>query len=168
MAQLLRMGRFRPVYAKSAGSQEVRALWLPARSSSIDSPTSSTASAAILRNFGLNVDKVAKTAFDTRIRERVTGHAMLEQIAGSMLPAGYFAHSVRKVLQDEVCRRFMTMPSVGAIVAIPYRSALADPRRIKKSKNAGRSSDRRPGGTNREVTRFSALKRWGGGGQAPG
>jgi hypothetical protein len=50
---------------------------------------------------------------------------MLGQIAGSMLSAGYFAHSVRKVRQDEVCRRFMTTPSVGAIVAITDRSALA-------------------------------------------
>ena len=39
--------------------------------------------------------------------------------------------------QDEVCRRFMSTPSVGAIVAITYKSALDDPGRIKKSKNAG-------------------------------
>src|SRR5262245_29092305 len=38
---------------------------------------------------------------------------------------------------DEVCRRFMTTSSVGAIVAIPYKSALDDPGRIKKSRNAG-------------------------------
>src|SRR5262249_57666192 len=39
--------------------------------------------------------------------------------------------------KDEVCRRFMTTPSVGAIVAITYKSALDDPGRIKKSRNAG-------------------------------
>jgi transposase len=31
----------------------------------------------------------------------------------------------------------MTTPGVGAIVAITYRSALDDPSRIRKSKNAG-------------------------------
>jgi transposase len=41
------------------------------------------------------------------------------------------------VRHDDVCRRFMTTPSVGAIVAITYKSALDDPRRIKKSRNAG-------------------------------
>src|SRR5499427_10067959 len=41
------------------------------------------------------------------------------------------------VRHDEVCRRFMTTPSVGAIVAITYKSALDDPNRIKKSRNAG-------------------------------
>src|SRR5262245_10959416 len=33
-------------------------------------------------------------------------------------------------------RRFMTTPSVGAIVAITYKSGLDDPGRIKKSRNA--------------------------------
>jgi transposase len=46
MAQLIRMGWFRPVHAKSPGSQEVRACWSHASSCSINSGTSSSASAA--------------------------------------------------------------------------------------------------------------------------
>jgi transposase len=84
----------------------------------------------------------------------------------------------------------MTTPSVGAIVAITYKSALDDPGRIKKSRNAGPLFGLTPkryqsgetdvtGGISRvgaemvrtaryeaanvllsRVTRFSALKRW--------
>ena len=85
----------------------------------------------------------------------------------------------------------MTTPSVGAIVAITYRSALDDPHRITKSKDAGPLFGLTPrryksgetditGGITRvgdemvrtalyeaanilfsPRTRFSALKRWG-------
>ena len=121
---------------------------------------------------------------------------MLEQIAEAMLAAraalleqfNKLHKAVLKIVrQDEVCRRFMTTPSVGAIVAITYKSALDDPGRIKKSKNAGPLFGLTPkrcqsgqtdvaGGITRvgdemvrtaanvllsRVTRFSALKRWG-------
>jgi len=95
------------------------------------------------------------------------------------------------VRHDEVCRRFMSTPSVGAIVAITYKSGLDDPHRITKSKNAGPLFGLTPrkyksgetditGGITRagdemvrtalyeaanillsSRTRFSALKRWG-------
>jgi transposase len=200
MAQLLRMGWFRPVHAKSVGSQEVRALLVARKQLQHKLTDIELSIRGILRGFGLKVGKVAKTAFEKRIRELVTGHAMLEQIAEAMLSARITLliqfnklHKavLRIVRQDEVCRRFMTTPSVGAIVAITYRSALDDPRRIKKSKNAGPLFGLTPGryqsgetditgGITRvgdemvrtalyeaanillsRVTRFSALKRWG-------
>ena len=41
------------------------------------------------------------------------------------------------VRDDAVCRRLMTVPSVGPLVAITYKSAMDDPNRIMKSKAAG-------------------------------
>jgi len=41
------------------------------------------------------------------------------------------------VRDDAVCRRLMTVPSVGPLVAITYKSAIDDPHRIVKSKAAG-------------------------------
>src|SRR6516225_4116006 len=145
MAQLIRMGWFRPVHAKSHGSQEVRALvgrkQLQHKLTDIE-----LSLRGILRGFGLKVGKVTDKTFEARIRKLVTGHAMLEQIAEAMLAARatlleQFNKLHKAVLNivrhDEVCRRFMTTPSVGAIVAITYKSALDDPGRIKKSRNAG-------------------------------
>ena len=200
MAQLLRMGWFRPVHAKSVGSQEVRALLVARKQLQHKLTDIELSIRGILRGFGLKIGVVTKKGFEARIRGLVTGHAMLEQIAEAML-------SVRSTLltefnklhkavldivrHDEVCRRFMTTPSVGAIVAITYKSALDDPSRIKKSKNAGPLFGLTPkryqsgetdvtGGITRvgdemvrtvlyeaanvllsRVTRFSALKRWG-------
>jgi transposase len=200
MAQLLRMGWFRPVHAKSVGSQEVRALLVARKQLQHKLTDIELSIRGILRGFGLKVGHVTDKTFEGRIRKLVTGHAMLEQIAQAMLAARStlrteFNNLHKAVLDivrhDEVCRRFMTTPSVGAIVAITYKSALDDPGRIKKSKDAGPLFGLTPrryqsgetdvtGGITRvgdemvrtvlyeaanillsRVTRFSALKRWG-------
>ena len=146
MAQLLRMGWFRPVHAKSVGSQEVRALLGARKLLQLKLIDIEMSIRGILRGFGLKIGKVTDTTFEGRIRELVAGHKMLEEISDAMLSARgrllieftkLHKAVLRIVRQDEVCRRFMTTPSVGAIVAITYRSALDDPHRITKSKNAG-------------------------------
>ena len=200
MAQLLRMGWFRPVHAKSPESQEVRALLVARKQLQHKLKDIERSLRGILRGFGLKVGKVTDKTFEARIRELVTGHPMLEQIAEAMLAARAtlleqfkkLHKAVLKIVRhDEVCRRFMTTPSVGAIVAITYKSALDDPGRIKKSRNAGPLFGLTPkryqsgetditGGISRvgdemvrtalyeaanvllsRVTRFSSLKRWG-------
>ena len=200
MAQLLRMGWFQPVHAKSPGSQELRALLVARKLLQHKLRDIELSIRGILRGFGLKVGHVTDKTFEARIRKLVTAHAMLEQIAAAMLAArttllSQFKKLHKAVLDivrhDEVCRRFMTTPSVGAIVAITYKSALDDPHRIKKSRNAGPLFGLTPkryqsgetdvtGGITRvgdemvrttlyeaanvllsRVTRFSALKRWG-------
>jgi len=200
MAQLLRMGWFRPVHAKSAGSQEVRALLVARKQLQHKLTDVEMSIRGILRGFGLKVGSVTSNKFEQRIRKLVTGQPMLEQIADALLAAraelsaqfDKLHKAVLKIVRgDDVCRRLMTTPSVGALVAITYKSAMDDPHRIKNSKAAGPLFGLTPrryqsgetdvtGGISRvgdemvrtvlyeaanvllsRVTRFSALKRWG-------
>ena len=193
MAQLLRMGWFRPVHVKSPELQEVRALLVARKQLQHKLTDIELSIRGILRGFGLKVGKVTDKGFEARIRKLASGHAMLEQIAEAMLAARatlleQFNKLHKAVLDivrhDEVCRRFMT-------TAITYKSALDDPNRIKKSRNAGPLFGLTPkryqsgetdvtGGISRvgdamvrtalyeaanvllsRVTRFSALTRWG-------
>jgi len=39
--------------------------------------------------------------------------------------------------EDPVCRRLMTMPGVGALVALTVKAAIDDPERFRSSKNIG-------------------------------
>jgi transposase len=145
IAQLIRMGWFRAVHAKSASSQEIRAL-LTARRLLLDKLRDVELSLrGILRGFGLKLGKVTQRGFETSVRELVANHAMLQQITGSMLLARATLQRehntlhkalLKLVRRDKVCRRFMTVPSVGRIVAITYKTAVDDPHRIKKSKAA--------------------------------
>src|SRR5271170_2480050 len=134
------------VHAKSIGSQEVRAL-LVARKRLLGRLIDVELSIrGILRGFGLKVGPVTRKGFEARIRELVTGQATLERIAGTMLSAraalkAEYEKLHKTVLaivrEDAVCRRLMTVPSVGPLVAITYKSAMDDPNRIAKSKAAG-------------------------------
>ena len=44
---------------------------------------------------------------------------------------------LRIARQDHVCRRLMSAPGVGALVAITYRSAADEPGRFTKSRTVG-------------------------------
>jgi transposase len=200
LAQLMRMGWFRPVHAKSMGSQEVRAL-LVARKQLLGRLIDVELSIrGILRGFGLKVGPVTRKGFEVRVRELATGQATLERIAGAMLSARAALQAeyekLHKVVlaivrEDAVCRRLMTVPGVGPLVAVTYKTALDDPSRITKSKAAGALFGLTPkkyqsgekdvtGGITRtgdemvrtalyeaanvllaRITRFSKLKRWG-------
>src|SRR5262249_29206575 len=143
----------------------------------------------ILRGFGLKVGQATRNEFEARIRELVIGQATLERIAGAML-------SARAALKSEyeklaVCRKLMSVPGVGPLVAVTFKSAVDDPSRIRKSKGVGALFGLTPkkyqsgekditGGITRtgdemvrtalyeaanvllsRITRFSKLKRWG-------
>src|SRR5712691_2043464 len=143
LAQLLRMGWFQQVHAKSIGSQEIRAL-LVARKQLLGRLLDVELSIrGILRGFGLKVGPVTRKGCEARIHELVTGQATLERIAGAMLSARValkaeyekLHKTVLAIVRDDaVCRRLMTVPSVGPLVAITYKSAMDDPNRITKSK----------------------------------
>lgn len=84
--------------------------------------------------------------FDVRIRALVMGQPTLERIAGAMLSAqaslkAEYEKLHKAVLtivrEDAVCRRLMTVPRVGPLVAVTFKSALDDPTRIAKSKSVG-------------------------------
>jgi transposase len=146
IAQLLRMGWYRPVHRKSVPSQEVRALLAARKQLQIKAMDLEQTLRGLLRGFGLKVGDVSRGRLAARLRELVDGHAMLERIVEPMLAAREalwreFAKLHREVLavvkEDQVCRRLMTVPGVGALVSLTYRVAVDDPGRFKKSKSVG-------------------------------
>ena len=44
---------------------------------------------------------------------------------------------LRIVRTDDICRRLMTVPGVGAVVAITFTAAVDDPARFRRSKDVG-------------------------------
>ena len=146
IAQLLRMGWFRPVHCKSPPAQEVRALLVGRKLLQGKLLDVELSIRGILRGFGLKVGPVSKGRFAARIRELVTGQAMLERVIEPMLRAREALHSEyhalhRAVLgivrQDTTCRRLMTVPGVGALVAITFTSAVDEPGRFTRSRTVG-------------------------------
>lgn len=146
IAQLLRMGWFRPVHCKSVSAQELRAL-LSARGAvqkaALDIEQSLR---GVLRNFGLKLGRISPSRYEARVRELLADNAMLEAAATAILKARAALRAELSVLEgrlrdlarrDEVCRRMMTMPGVGAVVALTVRAAIDDPARFRSSRDVG-------------------------------
>lgn len=146
MAQLMRMGWFQPVHAKAPLAQEVRALLTARKQLQAKLQDIESSIRGILRGFGLKVGTISKAGFEARACELAAGHPMLEQIIGAMLKAragvraeyGVLHRELLKLVRaNEICRRLMTVPGVGAVVAITFTSAIDDPHRFARSKAVG-------------------------------
>ena len=146
MAQMIRMGWFRPVHAKTVPAQEIRALLVARKQLQARLNDLELCLRGILRGFGLKLGDVAKGRFEARVRELVAGQRTLEGLAEPMLRAraalrAEYAAVHREVLRivrlDADCRRMMTVPGVGAIVAMTFKAAVDDPGRFKRSRDVG-------------------------------
>jgi len=113
IAQLVRMGWFRPVHVKTLPSQEVRALLTARQLLQHKLKDVELGIRGLLRGFGLKVGKVSVGKYDARIRELAAGHPMLEPVTAAMLLARSSLRSeyaklhrmlLRIVRADAVCR----------------------------------------------------------------
>jgi transposase len=146
IAQLLRMGWYRPVHCKSLPSQDIRAL-LTGRKLLLGKVIDvELGIRGVLRGFGLKMGPVSTGRFAARVRELVAGHPLLEQVTEAMLRARDTLRSEVNVLHrqvlaivrtDAVCRRLMTVPGVGALTALTFKTAVDDPARFASSKAVG-------------------------------
>src|SRR5882757_8278737 len=85
IAQLMRLGWFRPVHCKSLSAQEIRATLTARKLIQTKLLDVENSLRGILRGFGLKVGKTTKRSFASRIGELVVGHPALEAIAAATL-----------------------------------------------------------------------------------
>jgi transposase len=100
----------------------------------------------LLRGFCLKVGEISKGQFAARVGTLTAGHEMLEKIAEAMLRARHalqmeFTRLHRAMLaiarKNEVCRRLMSVPGVGALIAVTFMSAVDNPGRFSRSRAVG-------------------------------
>lgn len=146
IAQLLRMGWFRPVHCKSVSSQEIRALLATRKTLQGGAIAIELSMRGLLRGFGLKVGLVSKGLLDARARELAEGNSTLKALVTSMLRgrAALRAELIRidKRLRDvartdDVCRLLMSVPDVGPLVALTVKAGIDDPGRFRSSKMVG-------------------------------
>ena len=148
IAQMMRVGLYRPVHVKTLRSHKLRMLLthrklLQAKAIAIENDLRST-----LRNFGLKVGMVGAVKFEGRIKELVENLPDLATLAEPLIIVRRVLHEQLGILHrrlldivrnDDVCRRLMTVPGVGPVVALTYRATVDVPARFKNSKAVGAS-----------------------------
>jgi len=142
----MRVGLFKAVHVKTPASQHRRLLLtsrklLQRKIYDIENDLRGS-----LRNFGLKVGVVGAVKFEDRIRELVADHPLVAAIVGPLLEARavlrtQFAKLHRMLLEfvrtDPICRRLMSAPGVGPIVALTFRTCVDNPARFSRSKCVG-------------------------------
>ena len=146
IAQLMRLGWFRPVHCKSISAQEVRAMLTARKLVQSKLRDIEMSLRGTLRGFGLKVGTTTLPGFAARIRELVGENETLQIIAESLLAVHAvllrefrgFEKRLRLMARSNVeAQLLMTAPGVGAIVSLTVASAIDDPARFKSSKQVG-------------------------------
>jgi len=146
IAQMMRVGLYRPVHVKTLRSQKLRVLLthrklLPSKAIAIENDLR-----ASLRNLGLKVGMVGTVKFEARIKELVANLPDLAVLVEPLLivrrvvreQLGILHHRLLAIVRDDdVCRRLMTIPGVGPVVALTYRVTVDVPTRFRNSKAVG-------------------------------
>ena len=142
----MRVGLYRPVHVKTLRSQKLRMLLthrklLQSKAIAIENDLRGT-----LRNFGLKVGMVGTVKFEARIKELVENLPDLAVLVEPLLVVRRVLREqfvilhrrLRAIVRDDaVCRRLMTTPGVGPVVALTYRATVDVPARFRKSKAVG-------------------------------
>ena len=143
IAQMMRVGLYRPVHVKTLRSQKLRVLLthrklLQSKAIAIENDLR-----ASLRNFGLKVGMIGSVKYEMRIRELVENFPDLAVLVEPLLIVRRVIREQLGILHrrllvivrdDDVCRRLMTIPGVGPVVALTYRVTVDVPARFRNSK----------------------------------
>src|SRR6201982_2935554 len=146
MAQMMRAGLYRPVHVKTLRSQKLRMLLthrklLQSKAIAIDNDLRGT-----LRNFGVKVGIGGNARSEARGKELMENLPDLAVLVERLLVVrrvlrerlGILHRRLLAVVRDDdVCRRLMTVPGVGPVVALTYRATVDVPARFRKSKSVG-------------------------------
>ena len=146
IAQMIRAGLYRPVHVKTLRSQKLRMLLthrklLQSKAIAIENDLRGT-----LRNFGLKVGVVGAAKFEARIKQLVDNLPDLALLVEPLLVVRRVLREQIAILHrrlldivrdDEVCRRLMTIPGVGPVVALTFRATVDVPARFRNSRAVG-------------------------------
>ncbi len=146
IAQLMRLGWFRPVHCKSLAAQEIRALLVARKILQTKRIDVEMGIRGILRGFGLKVGATTPRTFERRVQELSNDRNPLRLIADALLQAravleqefrGLEKQLRARAREDKRVRLLMTAPGVGALVSLTFVSAIDDPSRFRSSRNVG-------------------------------
>ena len=146
LAELVRMGWYREAQVRSPEAQFIRSL-LHVRSQLIKTRRSlQNQMRSIVKVFGVVTSSTKGRGFSQRMRDLALEDANLAVLLNPLLAAlteveAQIDATTKKLLkmarEDRDVRRMMTVPGVGALTALAFRSMIDDPSRFSSSAKVG-------------------------------
>lgn len=170
IAQMMRVGLFKSVHVKTPTSQRLRTVLTARQLLRNKLQDVENEIRGLIRNFGYHLGKVTARDFEARVRELIAD-SDLHIVADALLLARRSLREqfgrlddmlVRLAREDEVSRRFMTVPGVGPLVALVFRATVDVPARFTRSRTVGAHFGLTPRKhQSGEVDRTGRISRWG-------
>lgn len=146
LAHIVRTGWFKEVHVKSQESHKLRILLgnrrcLLDKRLDIDGMIRGT-----LKVFGLKIGKTTAGRYEARVCALIEDQPELQAYIFPMMQVRQTLIEQCNVLEklilqhvrhDEVCRRFMTIPGVGPLTALAFKTFVDRPERFSKSRSVG-------------------------------
>ena len=146
IARIMQTGWFREVQVKRLSCHEVRAV-LNSRALLVKMRQDvENQMRGLLKNLGLIIGTVGRSAFPARVRELLVERPILEKAILPLLglrehlkvEISEFDRMLLKITRDnDAARRLTTVPGVGPITALTFISAIDDPARFRRSRSVG-------------------------------
>jgi transposase len=143
IADMMRLGHYRPVHVKSKASQLLRTT-LIARKKFVDHMLAiEDTIRGLLKVHGLKLGAVHRCTFAARVETLLADALDLRAAIEPLLEARNMMRKQKALLdrhlaqvarKDEVCKRLMTASGVGPIVSLSFKATIDDPTRFKYSK----------------------------------
>ncbi len=146
LARIMQCGWYKEVQVKSVSCHEIRAV-LNSRAQLVKIKRDlENQIRGLLKNLGFVIGKAGGNVFRRRVEELLGGHGPLWEAVRPLLEVREkvrreIADLTRKLLGlargDADTRRSMTVPSIGAITALAFRSTIDEPARFRRSRSVG-------------------------------
>jgi len=147
IAHAMRAGWYTAVHVKSMPSQELRLLLRNRKTLLEQRVRLDNVIRGTLKAFGIKLGRVSEARFADRVVALLEEHrpGLLDFVQPLLavrltLRRSYQAlHRLvlRAVRDNPLCRRFMTVPGVGAVVALSVMTGIDDPRRFSRGRKVG-------------------------------
>ncbi len=146
LADMMRVGKYRAVWVKSAACRQGRAL-LVAREQLVKTRTALVNTLrGLLRGAGIELGALGKGGFGAAVRSALNEE---RKLLASVVPllrtletverelAGYDQRIKALAEGEAVCRLLMTCPGIGPVTAFAYRVGVDDPHRFRRPRDLG-------------------------------
>ena len=146
IAEIMRAGLYKTVHIKTLESRRIQAL-ITARklllAKAVDIENGIMGS---LLAFGLKLKTGARVSYERRVRELIGSDTFLGGLIEPLLAvrsraldetSAFEQHITEIAAADPVCRRLMTAPGVGPIIALTFRAGVDEPARFARSRDVG-------------------------------
>ncbi|MGM0422321.1 MAG: IS110 family transposase [Pseudomonadota bacterium] len=146
LAHIVRTGWYRAVHIKSDQNQRLRVLLNNRRQLMETRIALENQIRGTLKIFGYKAGRLSKMQFEDGVLALIAADDELSQAISPVLKARAALQDQERALdsalrryakEDSVCKRLMTIPGVGVLTAVAFKTTIDNPARFRRSRDVG-------------------------------